>query len=365
MAKAMTLNNEDDTATTTRSDTRPPLTPTHEGLLKAIASAPDDDLPRLVLADLLEENGEAERAAYIRTQIELAKLTEDDPAYDEISMRRLRHDYFEEQNWWRVQFRLGHRTVQLDLHRGFPERARMSASRFLRSGRFFAVAPVTRLELTDVGPQLERPNGPGQPRIGPDLVGRLAGAWHLSNVRELELSDSFVWGRTVVNGVLTSPHARAVTRFRCGRTGVRVDLAELSHSQPPPSLRVLGPVGDQDGGIGGVGRLGHGLAGLTALNLDGTRLGEGDVRVLAASPALGRVEHLGLAGTGLTDAGALAIARSDALRSLRFVDVSRNQLGGAAIAALRARAAVNVTRDLRHDAALGDDPIEVLPQWVW
>ena len=47
---------------------------TREGLMAAILAAPDDDLPRLVFADWLEENGEAERAEFIRVQCELAKL---------------------------------------------------------------------------------------------------------------------------------------------------------------------------------------------------------------------------------------------------------------------------------------------------
>jgi uncharacterized protein (TIGR02996 family) len=42
-----------------------------EGLLAAVFAAPDDDLPRLVLADYLEENGEADRAALIRVSCEL------------------------------------------------------------------------------------------------------------------------------------------------------------------------------------------------------------------------------------------------------------------------------------------------------
>ena len=46
---------------------------TREALLAAVIAAPDDDLPRLVYADHLEENGEHERAEFIRAQIELAK----------------------------------------------------------------------------------------------------------------------------------------------------------------------------------------------------------------------------------------------------------------------------------------------------
>ena len=39
----------------------------HEAFLRAIFDAPDDDTPRLVYADFLEENGEPERASRIRT----------------------------------------------------------------------------------------------------------------------------------------------------------------------------------------------------------------------------------------------------------------------------------------------------------
>ncbi len=43
-------------------------------LLRSILAAPDDDAPRLVYADWLDENGEPERAEFIRVQCELARL---------------------------------------------------------------------------------------------------------------------------------------------------------------------------------------------------------------------------------------------------------------------------------------------------
>jgi len=46
-----------------------PRMTTREALLKAVLAAPDDDLPRLVFADHLEENGESERANWIRYDI--------------------------------------------------------------------------------------------------------------------------------------------------------------------------------------------------------------------------------------------------------------------------------------------------------
>lgn len=44
----------------------------HEAFLRAIFDAPEDDTPRLVYADFLEENGEPERAEFIRVQCRLA-----------------------------------------------------------------------------------------------------------------------------------------------------------------------------------------------------------------------------------------------------------------------------------------------------
>ena len=45
-----------------------------EALLAAVAADPRDDAPRLVLADWLDEQGEPERAAFIRVQCAAARL---------------------------------------------------------------------------------------------------------------------------------------------------------------------------------------------------------------------------------------------------------------------------------------------------
>src|SRR5262249_28249310 len=61
---------------------------THEGFWQSILADPDSDTPRLVYADWLEEQGEAERAEFIRVQIELAKMSEDDPRCAELTARQ-------------------------------------------------------------------------------------------------------------------------------------------------------------------------------------------------------------------------------------------------------------------------------------
>ena len=47
---------------------------TQDALLAAVLANPADDLPRLVYADYLEENGDPERAEFIRVQVEMAKV---------------------------------------------------------------------------------------------------------------------------------------------------------------------------------------------------------------------------------------------------------------------------------------------------
>ncbi len=50
------------------------MTSDRDSFLTAICESPADDLPRLVYADWLEENGEADRAEFIRVQCALAKM---------------------------------------------------------------------------------------------------------------------------------------------------------------------------------------------------------------------------------------------------------------------------------------------------
>jgi uncharacterized protein (TIGR02996 family) len=58
-----------------------------DAFLQAIINTPDDDTPRLVYADWLEENGDAERADFIRVQCALARLPKNDPRCEALEAR--------------------------------------------------------------------------------------------------------------------------------------------------------------------------------------------------------------------------------------------------------------------------------------
>ena len=55
--------------------------PTEIAFRRAIVAEPHDDVPRMVYADWLQENGQDERAEFIRLQCRLAEMLEDSPDY--------------------------------------------------------------------------------------------------------------------------------------------------------------------------------------------------------------------------------------------------------------------------------------------
>ena len=59
----------------------------HDAFLKSIIANPDDDLPRLVYADFLDETGDADRGEFIRVQCQLVRTDEHDPQFRELEDR--------------------------------------------------------------------------------------------------------------------------------------------------------------------------------------------------------------------------------------------------------------------------------------
>jgi uncharacterized protein (TIGR02996 family) len=62
----------------------------HDALLRAIGEQPEEDTPRLVYADWLDENGDPDRADFVRNQIELARIDINDHARDPLVHKNAR-----------------------------------------------------------------------------------------------------------------------------------------------------------------------------------------------------------------------------------------------------------------------------------
>jgi uncharacterized protein (TIGR02996 family) len=127
-----------------------------EALYRAVCERPDDDLPRLVFADWLDEHGEHDRATFIRVQCELEALS---PASPEAArLLAAHHGLLKRTDWgerellpagcgWPGADRSPYR-------RGFRwQVSALSVGSFLGAADdVFRAAPVTGLSLTDTHP---------------------------------------------------------------------------------------------------------------------------------------------------------------------------------------------------------------------
>lgn len=137
-------------------------------LLKAVAASPDDDLPRLVAADWLDEHGEPERGEFIRVQVERAKA--DRPEL-ELREKALLNNPLLGPIWAveacpnvvSLEFGSSVRSVgvsgaeRVTFRRGFPFRIACTADEWLRhGGGIIPRQPVRELVLTNCD-DLDRP----------------------------------------------------------------------------------------------------------------------------------------------------------------------------------------------------------------
>ncbi|MCU0705620.1 MAG: TIGR02996 domain-containing protein [Fimbriiglobus sp.] len=134
--------------------------PNWELLLKAVTASPDDDLPRLVAADWLDESGDPDRAEFIRLQIERARADRPELEYREKQL--LNNPLFGP--LWAVEacpriatldFGSSVRAVgvsgseRVTFRRGFPFRVICTAAEWLRHGSGVVPRqPVRELTLT-------------------------------------------------------------------------------------------------------------------------------------------------------------------------------------------------------------------------
>ena len=89
--------------------------------LRTIAENPEDDNPRLVFSDWLEENGHQDRAEFIRLQIELAKMDPSEDGYAEKTARMRRCGVFTDKPTMPYFDHLPNTNCQIGFRRGFME----------------------------------------------------------------------------------------------------------------------------------------------------------------------------------------------------------------------------------------------------
>lgn len=123
---------------------------TEAALLAAVAASPDDDLPRLVYADFLEETGDAIHAArshFIRAQIALETLR---PRTREFRRAKAMEERLREMflHNWLYDLPEYLRDGRVAWRRGFPEQVQLTVAELTTDGEeLFRWFPFTRLTL--------------------------------------------------------------------------------------------------------------------------------------------------------------------------------------------------------------------------
>src|SRR4051812_36025319 len=100
-------------------------------LIEAIREHPEDDTPRLILADWFEENGQSARGEFIRVQCELARAEPADPRRRELRLRQLHLLAEHERDWLGDWADL---LVRWEFRRGFLHDAVFTPAPFIERG---------------------------------------------------------------------------------------------------------------------------------------------------------------------------------------------------------------------------------------
>ena len=243
-----------------------------DAFVAAIVAAPDDDLPRLVFADWLDEHGEPERAEFIRLQCDAARG--DPTASSRAADLEARHQV----DWLGPIGRLAFRA---EFRRGCVEHAVLSAATFLTHGAALRRAvPLRGITLL------------GARRVLPELL------------------------RSPLIAGLSALH---LTGGRLGDDGVRL-LATAPALVGLETLR-LGDNAMGDVGVAALARSPH-LAALTTLVLCDNAIGDGGAWELASAPFLGSLTTLDLAGNEIGPSGVGLLRSSPRLPALTDLDVN-------------------------------------------
>ncbi len=208
---------------------------THEeAFLQDILDDPDDDAPRLIFADWLEEHGELLRAEFIRADCELANLSEGDPRQTEVAMRAhaLRQRY---EPVWRKTIPEWAAPLRLQLHRGFGAGIYTTTSTFLRLGwRALRAYPIQHADLSGVVAFLNKLTRSrllaslrslelADYRIGTEEARQLAACPHLAGLSALRIEGSNSIGPEGARALAESPYLANLAKLTLATNWMRAE----------------------------------------------------------------------------------------------------------------------------------------------
>lgn len=258
--------------------------------LSRIREQPDEDGPRLIFADWLDDQGDS-RAEFIRVQCALAQLPGDDPRRAELEQQE--HNLLEaHQAAWSAK--LQGLASAWTYRRGLIEAISVDATAFLERGaEIFRHGPIRRVRFIEAG----------------RCFSKLVESPLLTKIPEIDLCGNFLGN----GGIQLLSRAQQLNQLESLHLGFN-DLTNQG-------LRALAEFPQ--------------LSQLRELFLDDNKqLGTPGIRALADSPYLGQLRLLDLSGNGLTEPAIRVLLNGDSLKQLNAVRLVGNQIGDGGVAAL-------------------------------
>lgn len=329
------------------------MTDSRDALYRAICANPDEDTPRLAFADLVEEEGDGTRAAFIRDQVALARVAPDDPLFIKTQLMNpgalnghgmthaLPKEIPDGYGWYTFEFR-----------RGFAWKIGVrSAAAFDADGAIFNAAPIQALDI----------NARGRPDVD-----ALADWPHLARIQRVEFSTAR-FGADDADRLGHSPHTLKLTELAFDFDGITAGgLEALARSPLFPRLTALDlrtntmPPALLADALGAVREPGA----LARLSLAANQIAGIDAEHLFALPVLHGLTHLDLSDNPrLGVVGIQALADSGITRGLRSLDLERTHPGIPGMRALAETSALVGIRALSLAAnRLGPNAVKLLHQ---
>ncbi|MBP3960336.1 TIGR02996 domain-containing protein [Gemmata sp. G18] len=300
-----------------------------EALLRAICDNPDDDTPRLVFADWLQEHGDEAQAEFIRTQIAVARGSTDTVLKERESVLLAAHG----EKWSEPLRSLGFALVAyqkptlrsfqgIEYRRGFPYGVQINEEKEAfadRAVELFRCAPIQRIAFYH---QWD--------------YHKLAACSKLLQVRELSL-DRSGYETPELAVFFGSKFLKNLVRLELiaddDNGHLELDGIELlSKTRSLPALRHLDLSHnwcnwESADGTDWIAKLlkGRLVKRLESLWLRSTLLASTGVELLVSSKQLNSVRHLNLSGNCISPRGLQILASSPNLQSLSVLDLRENR----------------------------------------
>ncbi len=280
-----------------------------KGFLADICANVEDDTPRLVYADWLEDHGQPERAELIRVQIERTRL----PKWDAAQVRlRVREEALIATHGaaWRAAIPKLEGVGWGGFRRGFVAQASLASFALLREAAWRDVAPVeavaVRWPKKGEADALAPIPGLRELAMAGHMVStadadRLSACRLLSTLRVLDITGCAV-GVGGLERVVSSPHLGRLEALRAADNGIGDGIAGAFNAGPAnlPELEELDLSESGDAGY-------YGVDVFTA---------EG-FAALGAWPGMARIRRLDLSGHGMQEDQILPLLRSPLAAGLK------------------------------------------------